>query len=536
MLNKNRLCLNIIFRNFLNLEISVITYIGTTIKKIYYIIHSIDIYIHMLLLLLIAVLSTGVIASHTCAILDNGSVSCWGYNKYGQLGNGDVDGANRDVPTLTSSLGEGRTAVAISMGTYHTCAILDNGSVSCWGLNIDGQLGNGDNARSYVPTLTSSLGGGRTAVAISMGTHHTCAILDDGSVSCWGKNDGGQLGNEDVTEVRLTPTLTSSLGECRTAVAISAGYYYTCAILDNGSVSCWGKSECVILDDGTDDCEAEVSDEEKSRPTPISSLGEGRKAAAIYTSGRHTCVILDNGSVSCWGENYYGQLGDDTYIHRNKPAPISTLGESRTANVMQWNSADWDIAADGDSGGCGGGCGGGYRGYTRADGTHFNGQPSKYAFTIEDSFYGDEPYRSFNISTCFGGGPECARRLAVAREPHQWVGGVLKAPLKTGDMQFVGPFNGKLRGVKVQELAVNGKLTNSAAAGEFVLAAISDNPIPGLRAGKVLCSDANYIPLLKSSRPDIVLKSCPVAGGLCSSERLTALYKMYAIKNGFESA
>ena len=182
---------------------------------------------------------------------------------------------------------------------------------------------------------------------------------------------------------------------------------------------------------------------------------------------------------------------------------------------------------------------GAYTPYERADGEVFDGTPAVDAITIVDSYYGD--YRPgdipsrFTISTCADNGPECARRLAAAREPHQWVGGILQAPLKTGDMQFVGPFGGKLRGVKVHELVVNGKLTNSAAAGEFAIAAISDKPIPGLRAGKVMTSDANYTPVLKSSRPDIVLKSCPVAGGLCSAERLTALSKMYAIKNGFES-
>lgn len=181
--------------------------------------------------------------------------------------------------------------------------------------------------------------------------------------------------------------------------------------------------------------------------------------------------------------------------------------------------------------------------YTRADGEWFDGTKEEHAITIEDSFYGacsdgTGTECTLSISTCADQGPpgECRRRLAGVREPHQWVGGVLQAPLKFGDMQFVGPFGGKLRGVKVQELVVNGKLTNSAAAGEFVIAAISDKPIPGLRAGKVMTSDANYIPALKSSRPDIVLKSCPVAGGMCSSERLTALSKMYAIKNGFESA
>ena len=123
--------------------------------------------------------------AHNCAILDDGSVSCWGEGSYGRLGNGGTDGYWR-YPHPTSSLGTGRTAVAISSGYYHTCAILDDGNVSCWGYGISGQLGNGGTSDETTPTSTSSLGIGRTAVAISSGTSHTCAILDDGSVSCWG--------------------------------------------------------------------------------------------------------------------------------------------------------------------------------------------------------------------------------------------------------------------------------------------------------------------------------------------------------------
>ena len=174
---------------------------------------------------------------HTCVILDNGSVSCWGLGVNGQLGGATSD---RTTPTLTSSLGPGRTAVALSSGTHHTCAILDNGSVSCWGDGYYGQLGNGGTSDKYTPTLTSSLGTGRTAVALSSGGYHTCAILDNGDVSCWGWGYYGQLGNGGTSQ-QNTPTLTSSLGTGRTAVAISSGYSHTCAILDNGSVSCWGR-------------------------------------------------------------------------------------------------------------------------------------------------------------------------------------------------------------------------------------------------------------------------------------------------------
>ena len=169
---------------------------------------------------------------------------------HGQLGDGTT--IDRNTPTQTSSLGttaNPRTAAlserdfdgdgvlniyeghidivdtqgsSISSGHYHTCTILDNGFVSCWGQGTSGELGNGTTTQRNTPTQTSSLGTGRTAVAISSGQYHTCAILDDGTVSCWGRNLAGGLGDGTTTD-RNTPTQTSSLGTGRTAVAISSG-------------------------------------------------------------------------------------------------------------------------------------------------------------------------------------------------------------------------------------------------------------------------------------------------------------------------
>ena len=265
---------------------------------------------------------------HTCAILDNGTVSCWGEGNNGQLGNGGS--SDKTTPTLTSSLGTGRTAVALSSGNSHTCAILDNGSVSCWGYGSSGQLGNGGTSTKTTPTLTSSLGTGRTAVALSSGGFHTCAILDNGAVSCWGSGTYGRLGNGG-TSTKTTPTLTSSLGTGRTAVALSSGNYHTCAILDNGAVSCWGYGTNGRLGNGA------TSD--KSTPTLTSSLGTGRTAVALSSGGYHTCAILDNGAVSCWGWGYYGQLGNGGTSDKSTPTLTSSLGTGRTAVALSSGSS-----------------------------------------------------------------------------------------------------------------------------------------------------------------------------------------------------
>jgi len=270
---------------------------------------------------------------HTCAILDDGTVSCWGYNDFGQLGNGTLSASSRNMPTQTSDLGTGRTAVAISSGHYQTCAILDDGSVSCWGSNTGGQLGDGTTMNRNKPTLTSSLGTGRTAVAISSGNSHTCAILDNASVSCWGSNYFGLLGDGTITQ-RRTPTQTSSLGTGRTAIAISSGGLHTCALLDDGSVSCWGWNGYGNLGDGT------ITD--RSTPTQISSLGTGRTAVAISSGDEHSCALLDDGTVSCWGYNYFGQLGDGTNTDRNTPTQISNLGTTTNPRTAALSERDFD--------------------------------------------------------------------------------------------------------------------------------------------------------------------------------------------------
>jgi alpha-tubulin suppressor-like RCC1 family protein len=156
---------------------------------------------------------------HTCAILDNGDMKCWGYDNYGQLGNGGTITARQTSPPSTAiDLGTGRTAVAVSAGKYHTCAILDNGDLKCWGYDHKGQLGNGGtNTDTDAPSSTPiDLGTGRTAVAVSAWYSHTCAILDNGDLKCWGRDttDSWAMVEATRTPTHLHPQrLTSARAE-----------------------------------------------------------------------------------------------------------------------------------------------------------------------------------------------------------------------------------------------------------------------------------------------------------------------------------
>ncbi|WP_129347611.1 RCC1 domain-containing protein [Sorangium cellulosum] len=196
--------------------------------------------------------------THTCARLNGGAVKCWGANSAGQLGLGDMDFRGDDPDEMGDALPAvdlgGEPAQALSAGRFHTCALLTGGRVKCWGHNAYGQLGAGD--RFHRGTDTSHMGEhldvvdvGAPITQLALGEFHTCALLADGRVKCWGRNDLGQLGLGDMLDRGGAPGELGDalppvdLGEGATAQAITAGAQHTCALLTDGRVKCWGRND-----------------------------------------------------------------------------------------------------------------------------------------------------------------------------------------------------------------------------------------------------------------------------------------------------
>ena len=255
----------------------------------------------------------------TCALLDSGTVQCWGDN------GSDVMGANTHStvePLPLTMTGLPNDVVSLVAGQAHVCALDADGAVLCWGSNTFGQIGIGTGSfHSQTPVTPGNLDSG--VVGLTAGHWHTCALLTDDSVKCWGHNGRDQLGTDTNGDEQWEPTTVADLPDGVTT--LTAGLYHTCALTTSGAVWCWGDNSAAQL--GDDQAEVQSA-------TPIQVPGVSG-ATGLSAGAIHTCVVVGDG-VKCWGTNYSGVLGDGTVTLRAHPVDVVGLSDPIAQVESAW--------------------------------------------------------------------------------------------------------------------------------------------------------------------------------------------------------
>ena len=258
--------------------------------------------------------SIGAGSNFACALTTAGGVKCWGRNDEGQLGNAGAPGSN--TPVDVTGLGSGVAAIAV--GWFHACALTTSGGVKCWG--ADGAVGNGDVGPRDGPAPVDVIGLTSGVNAIAIGGTHSCALLNAGTVKCWGWGASGELG-EAAMVARRTPV--DVLGLPAGITAIGAGEGHSCALAGQGPLYCWGQNNQGQVGTGTPTA-ANVT-----APTQVVGLKADNSAVA---AGRfRSCLLTTAGAVKCWGFNGWKELGDDTLSRSATPVAVPGLASGVTA-------------------------------------------------------------------------------------------------------------------------------------------------------------------------------------------------------------
>lgn len=286
--------------------------------------------------------AVGLGARHSCIVFETGGVACWGSDSHGQLGNGEE---RIDQVTPGELIRDLEASTSICAGRHHTCALSMSGKVSCWGENSWLQLGV-DREHSGTPVMTT-LG---SVTSLACGFDHACAISVDGNVSCWGRNDERQLGTGEIDVAALPRTLTNLPGMVR---QVAIGQSHTCGLVNDGAVFCWGNNEfgqlgefaadarqgvpvevkslgapaeqlscgathcCAVVEGGAVTCWGKGLDGNAMAPTVVA--GHEGATRSIASGRKHDCAVDRVGSVKCWGKNESGQLGDNTIDDSSLP-------------------------------------------------------------------------------------------------------------------------------------------------------------------------------------------------------------------------
>jgi alpha-tubulin suppressor-like RCC1 family protein len=278
-------------------------------------------------------------ANHTCVLLNSKKVKCWGLANVGQLGYGNNNNiGDNELPSTVGLVNVGGDVTQVAAGNNHTCALLTDGNVRCWGQGFFGQLGYGSTSAVSIPANAGNVNVGGTVTQIATGGTHTCALLTTGNVRCWGSASSGQLGYGNTTAIgdNETPSTAGDVNVGGTVTQITAGTNHTCALLNTGNVRCWGLASSGQLGYGNTTV---IGDTET--PSSAGDINLGSTVTKIVAGGTHTCAIITGGNVKCWGAANNGQLGygNTTAIGDNEtPSTIGNVNIGSTVTELTTGS------------------------------------------------------------------------------------------------------------------------------------------------------------------------------------------------------
>ncbi|MBI5207493.1 MAG: Ig-like domain-containing protein [Candidatus Firestonebacteria bacterium] len=290
---------------------------------------------------------------HNAAIKSNGTLWTWGYNEYGQIGNGKTE--NKNIPV---KIGTEKNWMLVACGGFHTAAIKTDGTLWLWGNNKYGQIGNGKTENINAPV---QIGTEKNWIQVACGEYHTAALKSDGTLWAWGYNKYGQIGDR-TNENRLIPYL---IGKDKDWIKVTCGAYHVVALKSNGTLWAWGnylndQSEGhndpvkISSDNDWEDISAggyhtlaikkdntlwawgnniygQLGDGTFTNKTTLTKVGNDNDWIFIFTGGYHTIAIKKDSTLWAWGNNEYNQLGNSILENKNTPAKIS--------NDNDWNKA-----------------------------------------------------------------------------------------------------------------------------------------------------------------------------------------------------
>ena len=256
------------------------------------------------------------------AVCDDGSMAGWGSNDRGQL-NIDTATYSSNVPRVIPMTGAlaGRRVTAVALGDRFALARCSDGSLVAWGASDSGKLGNSGVALGAAPTLVVSSGplSGKHVSAISVGAQHCLVLCEDGSVVSWGLNDQGQLGDGTLTTRWAPVAVTGGVLAGKKVVAIRAGENHSLALCADGTLAAWGSNNNGQLGDNS----------KQSRPLPVavdrSGILAGKSIVGVSASVANSFAYCSDGTIVSWGANDNGQAGDGSRTARLSPVAVSTV-------------------------------------------------------------------------------------------------------------------------------------------------------------------------------------------------------------------